>query len=475
MSQIIKNDEEKIRLKDILGRGITESPTTRVPEKEKKKDFAIQDFIAQETSTEPNNNNIISSKDSQHKQEGMHTIEGQIKVSGSSGGALVIEKIKDPNEKNIEEPQAQKQVAKIQEEKKLLMQRPQDVLREWSKFSQLQLGAMDLMNKELRDTATSIEQGTQGLNNKFTNLAHAAKAQGEKVQQLVEVAGSLNILGEKISLSDALVLINKAIDDATNKILFVSKKAMSMVYGLEDAKKNLDVTEGFIKKIQKITKQTNLLALNATIESARAGEAGKGFEVVAEEVRQLSKEIAGLSEEMSTRITDVVTSVTTSYTTLNEVATVDMSDNIMVKEKIDIIMQAILDQNKHISEVMQVSAQTSKETSGSISGLTIEMQFSDRASQYINNIINILKIIMEETASHKDNAVLSLGVKMSNQDVDSKLVDKILSVLTLSQIKKSFIQYLVNEGYIPNAASVGHKEYDEPNGGKSNDEDIELF
>ena len=98
----------------------------------------------------------------------------------------------------------------------------------------------------------------------------------------------------------------KEISKNTAEAASVSKAAVATAQTtnasvLELAKSSAEIGN-VIKVITSIAHQTNLLALNATIEASRAGDAGKGFAVVANEVKELAKQTATATEEISRKI-----------------------------------------------------------------------------------------------------------------------------------------------------------------------------
>jgi len=109
--------------------------------------------------------------------------------------------------------------------------------------------------------------------------------------------------------------------------------------------------------IEDIAEQINLLALNATIEAATAGEAGKGFAVVAGEVKELAKQTASATEQISTHIKGIQKNVKESMQ--------DISGITEVIEKVNGISQAIVgaveDQSTTMASVAQAVSSVNRD------------------------------------------------------------------------------------------------------------------
>lgn len=86
---------------------------------------------------------------------------------------------------------------------------------------------------------------------------------------------------------------------------------------LKDAAKEISQV---VDTISNIASQTNLLALNATIEAATSGEAGKGFGVVATEVKELAKQAATASSEITLKIETIQNQVTLTVESINAIS-----------------------------------------------------------------------------------------------------------------------------------------------------------
>lgn len=350
-----------------------------------------------------------------------------------------------------------------------------DILEKWGAASGNFIASIDILCRNLPGLAKLVEQSAEDLSLKFCKLAADAREQGERVQHVVEVTGSLEVGGEKVPLGESLKLIEKTVQDATDKILYVSKTSMSMVYSLDGAISQLNDVGSFIGRIQKITKQTNLLSLNATIEASRAGEAGNGFRVVADEVKNLSKEIAKLSEEMQLKIGDAVASVKDGYQILEQVATIDMSDNIMVKQKIDRLMENMLVQSCKAKEILDKAAESAEETTRNISSMIMGIQFQDKTSQYIGDFATLMESINQSLQTMR-GATLAHLQHPTNTLLDRGAAKDLLTLITLTDLKHQFVQYLLEHGYISQPSDIGAGPLLSTHGNNSRqEEDIELF
>ncbi len=144
---------------------------------------------------------------------------------------------------------------------------------------------------------TAVSQQMAGNAEETAAQANVVSAASEQVSRNV---ASVATAAEEMQAS--IREISKNANDSAR----VAKNAVGVAQLTNETMKKLGESSleigNVIKVITSIAQQTNLLALNATIEAARAGEAGKGFAVVANEVKELAKQTAKATEEISQKI-----------------------------------------------------------------------------------------------------------------------------------------------------------------------------
>ncbi|WP_409524866.1 methyl-accepting chemotaxis protein [Nitrincola sp. MINF-07-Sa-05] len=182
-------------------------------------------------------------------------------------------------------------------------------------------------------------------------------ASSQASQAIDEIAGNTLKISEQTSSNMGEVRASSA---ELKKVLQQVKSIRELASNFQTTVQQLSENSVNITKILSMVKdfsdQTNLLALNASIEAARAGEAGRGFSVVADEVRNLSRQVGDATVQIDSNINEMRSLVEVTHSSAVDILQYVENTEEFIGKTNDQFIRMVTDFEQTTSQLTSISA-----------------------------------------------------------------------------------------------------------------------
>lgn len=263
------------------------------------------------------------------------------------------------------------------------------------------------LNEPLVLQNSIVSESVETLNASFFELQNLAENQNNIAESLV-----LKTLANKNDAYDITQVLPKTeaiIRQFVDTLITVSEKSISAVHSIHDMSDKLNTVFKLLAQVRGLSEQTNLLALNAAIEAARAGDAGRGFAVVAQEVRNLSVKAEELNSQIEKEINVAQNTVREANKTVGEMASIDMTEAIESKDKVDEMLHGVQKTNAMVEQEVQKIKSIGDTLHSKVGDGIRALQFTD--------------IIVQQGDYAKDSTAFLVQLKNTFEDYASDRID----------------------------------------------------